>query len=178
MSEMNELTRSLVRVEELITQGASQGAQHVLWTAQEYARQAVKLIKDQAALLTKQQLEYISIFGELQTALEEKAVLVKDVEIQKERAESAEAEIKELDEQEPVGKFNGEFRFLDGNSTFTADCYDALPQAGAELYARPAPAKRVPDDCVLLKSDAIKRIRDDCVPMRLLSTFDLLIKGE
>jgi hypothetical protein len=86
MTEMNELTRTIDRVEYLLNQGAASGALTCLEYVRNHALTAVKLIKDQAALLTKQQLEYISIFGELQTALEEKAVLVKDVEIQKERA--------------------------------------------------------------------------------------------
>jgi hypothetical protein len=105
MTEMNELNRSLDRVEELMHAKQYSGALTCLGISQNHALTAVKFIKDQAALLTKQQLEYISLFGELQAALEEKAVLVKDVEIQKERADmqykravSAEAEIKELDE--------------------------------------------------------------------------------
>lgn len=129
MSEMNELTRSLEEVQKMIEDGASFGA-HRLWTPPEHARQAVLLIKAQAALLTKQQLEIIT--------------LKKDVEIQKERAdmqykraESAEAEIKELDEQEP-------FKFISdsGDVRDAADAHNEF-ECFTPLYARPVPAHKL-----------------------------------
>lgn len=136
MTEMNELTRSLVRVEELLNAEQCAGALNCLWISQEHARQAIKLINDQAALLTKQQLEIIT--------------LNKDVQIQKERTaywekrdKTHEAEIKELDEQEPVGTCkvcnpggSGEFKELIG--------LDNLID-GQQVYSRPVPAKSVPD---------------------------------
>lgn len=130
MTEMNELTRSLVRVEELINGKQYQGALTCLEYVKNHALTAVKLIKDQAALLTKQQLEIIT--------------LIKDVEIQKERADmqykravSAEAEINELDEQKPC-RYIGYGKQL----SYPDDIYLGDPD-WMPVYARPVPAKRV-----------------------------------
>ncbi len=57
MSEINELTRSLDRVEELIHQDSIRGALTQLSIAYNHAMTAVKLINDQASLLTSQQIK-------------------------------------------------------------------------------------------------------------------------
>jgi len=57
MTEMNELTRSLDRVEELMHAKQYSGALTCLGISQNHALTAVKFIKDQAELLTKQQLK-------------------------------------------------------------------------------------------------------------------------
>lgn len=54
MTEMNELTRSLVRVEELLNSKEIAGALNCLWIAQGHALTAVKLINVQASLINSQ----------------------------------------------------------------------------------------------------------------------------
>lgn len=125
--EMNELTRSLDRVEELIHQESIRGALTQLNIAYNHSLTAVKLINDQAALLTKQQLK----INELSERME----------YWQKRSESAETEIDELDDQEPVGTCkvwnpdgSGEHKELWGIENLTH---------GQQVYARPVPAKSV-----------------------------------
>lgn len=46
--------------------------------------------------------------------------------------------------QEPIGNFTGEFKFKFKNSIayITVKCDDAIPEAGAKLYAHPVPAQQ------------------------------------
>lgn len=53
------------------------------------------------------------------------------------RALKAEAELKELREQKPLGEFSGEFKFENGQSYFTVRCFDSLPPVGTKVYEFP-----------------------------------------
>lgn len=60
---------------------------------------------------------------------------------------ACQAKLAEIEAQEPVGEFNGCFRFADRKSYFEVRCFDALPKAGAKIYvqkAQPSPAVSVP----------------------------------
>lgn len=54
---MNELQRNLVRIEELLEQGAISGAKHALWQAQEHARSSESLINAQTHSMTELSLK-------------------------------------------------------------------------------------------------------------------------
>lgn len=144
MTEMNELTRSLVRVEELIKNGENAGALNCLWISQNHALSAVKLIKDQSSAMTEQALKIKE--------------LTERMHYWQKRDETHEAEIKELDEQEPVGACmvwnaggSGEFKELIG--------LDNLID-GQQVYARPVPAKSVPDGFALVPIEPTKEMCD------------------
>jgi len=180
MTEMNELTRSLDRVEELIHQDSIRGALTQLNIAYNHALTAVKLIKDQAALLTKQQLDIQKVnaayslmsqahfhwkdrarFSESKLPAEyhmdasdhnpiwkqaaDLMLEIERLEYWQNRARSAEAEIKELDEQESLFLAKEITTYpLTGSCTFGKKSYIQSTE-GLPVYARPVPAKRVPD---------------------------------
>lgn len=57
MTEMNELTRSLVRVEEMIKGKLYSGALSCICISQNHALSATKLISDQSKVMTEQALK-------------------------------------------------------------------------------------------------------------------------
>lgn len=147
MSEMNELTRSLVRVEDLIKNGENAGALNCLWISQNHAISAVKLISDQSKAMTEQALKIKE--------------LTERMEYWQKRAESAEADIKELDEQEPVAIIGDTYGlFWIGNEAIAPIIERNNLKVGDKLYARPVPAKSVPDGVLVTGNEQSEFI--DC----------------
>jgi len=75
--------------------------------------------------------------------------------------------------QEPIGNFTGEFKFENGIAYITVKCDDAIPEAGAKLYAHPVPAqqdyKAMCEDLVIL----LKEIRVDISRVQIGRYCDL-----
>lgn len=61
----------------------------------------------------------------------------------------------EINCQEPIGVFTGAFKLVDGKGYIEVKCYDALPAAGARLYASPTPSAEKPicKNCVGTKKE-------------------------
>lgn len=67
------------------------------------------------------------------------------------------------EKQEPVGRFNGSFEYIDGHRSFRVACFKELPKNGAHLYAEPLPSDKpavaVPDGWKLVPIDSTEEMR-------------------
>lgn len=150
--EINELTRSLVRVEDLIKGGENAGALNCLWISQNHALSATKLISDQSKVMTEQALKIKE--------------LTERLGYWQKRAESAEAEIKGLDDQDVFKweRTDKNFSTTDPEVAFRW-INQGLPTI--ELYARRVPAKSVPDGFALVPIEPTTAMLDAGVAMAL-----------